>query len=89
MTIVIILGTNSHLISLLIDYYFKQLKKGMPVSAISYLNDGSSEDIETNLPVVKSLMSAVGDVEVISESLMNAAGAVSGSGPAYVSTIYL
>jgi len=30
-------------------------------------------------------MSAVGGVEVIPESLMNAAGAISGSGPAYVS----
>lgn len=30
-------------------------------------------------------MSSVGDVDVIPESLMNAAGAISGSGPAYVS----
>lgn len=34
-------------------------------------------------------MSAVGDVEVIPESLMNAAGAVSGSGPAYVSIVFI
>lgn len=32
-------------------------------------------------------MSAVGDVEVIPETLMNAAGAISGSGPAYVSIV--
>jgi len=34
-------------------------------------------------------MNAVGDVEVIPESLMNAAGAVSGSGPAYVSIVFV
>lgn len=32
-------------------------------------------------------MGAIGGVDVIPESLMNAAGAVSGSGPAYVSII--
>lgn len=40
--------------------------------------------VDKNLSTVKLLMSAVGDVEVIPESLMNAAGAVSGSGTAYV-----
>lgn len=34
-------------------------------------------------------MSAVGSVEVIPESLMNAAGAVSGSGPAYVRILFI
>lgn len=34
-------------------------------------------------------MGAVGGVEVIPESLMNAAGAISGSGPAYVSLKYI
>jgi len=43
------------------------------------------EEISVTLPKVKLLMSAVGGVEVIPESLMNAAGAISGSGPAYVS----
>lgn len=52
--------------------------------AISYPSEADSEEIAINLPTVKLLMSAVGDVEVIPESLMNAAGAVSGSGPAYV-----
>lgn len=42
------------------------------------------DEISVTLPNVKLLMSAVGDVEVIPESLMNAAGAVAGSGPAYV-----
>jgi len=53
--------------------------------AISHLSDASLEEIAVTLPKVKLLMSAVGDVEVIPESLMNAAGAISGSGPAYVS----
>jgi len=53
--------------------------------AISYLSDASLEEIAVTLPKVKLLMSAVGGVEVIPESLMNAAGAISGSGPAYVS----
>jgi len=45
------------------------------------------EEISVTLPKVKLLMSAVGGVEVIPESLMNAAGAISGSGPAYVSIV--
>ncbi|XP_015364742.1 PREDICTED: pyrroline-5-carboxylate reductase [Diuraphis noxia] len=56
---------------------------GEGFSAISYLSDASSEEIAVTLPKVKLLMSAVGGVEVIPESLMNAAGAISGSGPAY------
>lgn len=56
---------------------------GEGFSAISYPNEANSEEIAENLPTVKLLMSAVGGVEVIPESLMNAAGAVSGSGPAY------
>lgn len=56
---------------------------------ISYLSEGNSDDIATTLPTVKILMNAVGDVEVIPESLMNAAGAVSGSGPAYVSIVFV
>jgi len=45
------------------------------------------EEIAVTLPKIKLLMSAVGDVEVIPETLMNAAGAISGSGPAYVSIV--
>ncbi|XP_022171219.1 pyrroline-5-carboxylate reductase [Myzus persicae] len=55
---------------------------GEGFSVISHL-DASLEEIAITLPKVKLLMSAVGDVEVIPESLMNAAGAISGSGPAY------
>lgn len=52
---------------------------------ISHLSDAKPEEIALTLPTVKLLMDAVGGVEVIPESLMNAAGAVSGCGPAYVS----
>ncbi|XP_027846788.1 uncharacterized protein LOC114126937 [Aphis gossypii] len=52
-------------------------------SVISYQNEAILEEIEVTLPKVKLLMSAIGGVEVIPESLMNAAGAISGSGPAY------
>lgn len=47
------------------------------------------EEVSENLSTVKLLMGAIGGVDIIPESLMNAAGAVSGSGPAYVSIILL
>lgn len=56
---------------------------------IAHLDEADSEKIAENLSTVKLLMGAVGDVEVIPESLMNAAGAVSGSGPAYVSIVLI
>jgi len=56
---------------------------------ISYLKYGNPKSIAEHLPTVKLLMSSVGDVEVIPESLMNAAGAISGSGPAYVSIVFI
>lgn len=56
---------------------------------ISHLNDANTEEVNQNLSIVKSLMGAVGGVEVIPETLMDAAGAVSGSGPAYVSTLLI
>jgi pyrroline-5-carboxylate reductase len=44
------------------------------------------EEVSENLSTIKLLMGAIGGVDILPESLMNAAGAVSGSGPAYVST---
>jgi len=34
-------------------------------------------------------MNAVGDIAVVSESMIDAAGAISGSGPAYVSIVFI
>ncbi|VVC31455.1 Pyrroline-5-carboxylate reductase, catalytic, N-terminal,NAD(P)-binding domain,Pyrroline-5-carboxylate [Cinara cedri] len=56
---------------------------GQGFSVIAHMDNADSKKIFENLPTVKYLMGAVGGVEVIPESLMNAAGAVSGSGPAY------
>lgn len=57
-------------------------------TVISHLSDVKPEEVSLTLPTVKLMMNAVGGVEVIPETLMDAAGAVSGCGPAYVSSKY-
>lgn len=68
---------------------YQNLKFVLYFLAISHISDANLEEVGKKLPIVKSLMGAVGGVEVIPESLMNAAGAISGSGPAYVSLMYI
>ncbi|XP_050536888.1 uncharacterized protein LOC126903029 [Daktulosphaira vitifoliae] len=56
---------------------------GEGFSVICHESCAIPEELSLTLPKVISLMSAIGKAEVIPESLMDAAGALSGCGPAY------